>query len=156
MRFLNEQLKPIFQQYNAVERFGITVLHEPFEVKVSAPGSREGELKRGYKLVNFGNIAYPANTAELTQETRARLVPTTYFLTKISTYSMPSSMFWSKTVCKTCSASRPSIPAFLWSDSNAGPTSLPSPSSLKLSFLGRKAFPRSTFSLLTRTQSYYV
>ena len=78
MRFLNEQLKPIFQQYNAVERFGITVLHEPFEVKVSAPGSREGELKRGYKLVNFGNIAYPANTAELAPRALARIVPTTY------------------------------------------------------------------------------
>jgi len=78
VRFLNEQLKPIFQHYNAVERFGITVLHEPFEVKVSAPGSREGELKRGYKLVNFGNIAYPANTAELAPRALARIVPTTY------------------------------------------------------------------------------
>ncbi len=54
------------------------MLHEPFEVKVSAPGSREGELKRGYKLVNFGNIAYPANTAELAPRALARIVPTTY------------------------------------------------------------------------------
>jgi len=78
VRFLNEQLKPIFQQHNAVERFGITVLHEPFEVKAAAPGSREGELKQGFKLVNFGNIAYPAKTSELAPRALARIVPTTY------------------------------------------------------------------------------
>jgi len=78
VRFLNEQLKPIFQHYKAEEKFGITVLHEPFEVEASVPGSREGELKQGFKLVNFGNIAYPAKTAELAKETLARLVPSTY------------------------------------------------------------------------------
>ena len=81
--------------------------------------------------------------------------PTTAFLTKILPYSMASRRFWSKRVCKTCSASRSCNPAFPGSDSNAAATSLPwpSPSSLELSFLGQKASPRSTSSLLRRTQS---
>jgi hypothetical protein len=78
VRFLNDHIKPILQQHNAVERFGITLLHEPFEVQAATVGNRDGELKQGFKLINFGNIAYPAKTTDLSPQALARIVPTTY------------------------------------------------------------------------------
>jgi hypothetical protein len=80
VRFLDEKLRPILERYNATERFGIALLHEPFEVQAAAVGNRDGELKQGYKLINFGNIAYPAKITELSPQVLARIVPTTYSL----------------------------------------------------------------------------
>lgn len=79
MNILNEDLKDIVLKHNANGKFGVRLVHAPFDVVGDGDGgSEDKELKDKQRIINFGNVAFPVDYTRMSPEEKKRIVPTTW------------------------------------------------------------------------------
>lgn len=81
IKFINGPLRNAILKHNKGERFGIRLLHSPFDVEEGDVQPSKG-ISGNQRVVNFGNVAFAVPVSSMSPQERAKIVPTTWVISK--------------------------------------------------------------------------
>jgi hypothetical protein len=78
LQLINGPLRDTIIKHEKAERFGIRLIHAPFDVEDPEDDTPSKKLGNKQYVVNFGNVAFPVPVKRMSPQERAKIVPTTW------------------------------------------------------------------------------